>query len=91
MLGVNEVDPAIVFGQVLRSLRKEAELTQEQLGFQANVERKFISLIELGHNQPTVRIIFKLATALNTTPSHMLALVEQAIQAQTKSARKRSK
>lgn len=70
------MDPAIVFGRVLRQLRKEAGLTQEQLGFNAQVERKYVSLIELGQNQPTVRIIFKLAAALQTTPSHMMKLVE---------------
>lgn len=78
------MDPALVFGQVLRQLRKEAGLTQEQLGFNAQVERKFISLIELGHNQPTIRIIFKLATGLGTTPSHLLRLVEESISAQSK-------
>lgn len=73
------MDPAIVFGQVLRQLRKEAGLTQEQLGFNAQVERKYVSLIELGQNQPTVRVIFKLAMALETTPSHMMKLVEDAL------------
>jgi transcriptional regulator with XRE-family HTH domain len=74
------VDPAIVFGQVLRQLRKEAGLTQEQLGFNAHVERKFVSLIELGHNQPTIRVLFKLATGLGTSPSHIISLVEQSLQ-----------
>lgn len=77
------MDPALVFGQVLRRLRKEAGLTQEQLGFNAHVERKFISLIELGHNQPTVRIIFKLADALGTTPSHMMQLVENSLRSES--------
>lgn len=77
------MDPALVFGQVLRRLRKEAGLTQEQLGFNAHVERKFISLIELGRNQPTVRIIFKLADALGTTPSHMMLLVENSLRSES--------
>ncbi|MFZ6871914.1 helix-turn-helix domain-containing protein [Undibacterium sp. Di27W] len=74
------MDPAIVFGRVLRQLRKEAGLTQEQLGFDAQVERKYVSLIELGQNQPTVRVIFKLAAALDTTPSRMMKLVEDALE-----------
>ncbi|MET3120167.1 transcriptional regulator with XRE-family HTH domain [Undibacterium sp. GrIS 1.8] len=77
------MDPALVFGQVLRRLRKEAGLTQEQLGFNAHVERKFISLIELGRNQPTVRIIFKLADVLGTTPSHMMLLVENSLRSES--------
>lgn len=74
------MDPAIVFGQVLRHLRKEAGLSQEQLALTAEVERNYVSLIERGHNQPTIRIIFKLAGALGTSPSHILTLVEQKMQ-----------
>lgn len=77
------MDPAIAFGHVLRILRKEARLSQEQLAFTADVERNFVSLIERGINQPTVRVIFKLAIALNTTPTHMLSLVETMIKEST--------
>ncbi len=70
------MDPGQAFGQVLRRLRKEAGLSQEQLALEAEVERNFVSLIERGINQPTIRIIFKLAVALNTKPSSMLAAVE---------------
>lgn len=52
-------------------------MTQEQLGFAAEVERNFVSLIERGANQPALRIIFRLAKALNTTPAAMLSLVEE--------------
>jgi transcriptional regulator with XRE-family HTH domain len=73
------LDPAIAFGHVLRTLRKEAGLTQEQLSFEAGIERNFVSLIERGVNQPTVRVLFKLAAALGTSPSAMLSLVERAL------------
>lgn len=70
------MDPAIAFGKVLRRLRKEAGLTQEKLGFEAEVERNFVSLIERGVNQPTIRVIFKLAAALNVEPATMIAMVQ---------------
>ncbi len=70
------MDPATAFGQVLRTLRKEAGLSQEQLSFEAGIERNFVSLIERGVNQPTLRVIFKLAHALDTSPSKLLGLVE---------------
>jgi transcriptional regulator with XRE-family HTH domain len=54
-------------------------LTQEQLSFEAGIERNFVSLIERGVNQPTVRVLFKLAAALGTSPSAMLSLVERAL------------
>ena len=75
------MDPAIAFGHVLRILRKEAGLTQEQLSFDAEIERNFVSLIERGINQPTIRVLFKLANALGTSPSIMLGLVEEEMRA----------
>lgn len=73
------MDPAIAFGQVLRTLRREAGLSQEQLAFAADIERNFVSLIERGVNQPTIRVIFKLASALEISPSKMMSLVEEKI------------
>jgi transcriptional regulator with XRE-family HTH domain len=73
------LDPAIAFGQVLRTLRREAGLSQEQLAFAADIERNFVSLIERGVNQPTIRVIFKLASALEISPSKMMSLVEEKI------------
>lgn len=73
-------DPAVAFGQVLRVLRREAGLSQEQLALAAEIERNYVSLIERGINQPSIRIIFKLAAALGTPASQMLILVEEKIQ-----------
>lgn len=42
------MDSAVVFGRVLRRLRKTAGLTQEQLALEAGVERNYVSLIERG-------------------------------------------
>ena len=70
------MDPLISFGRVLRQLRKEAGLTQEQLALAAGIERNYVSLIERGINQPALKVIFKLADALDTTPSTVLSLVE---------------
>lgn len=70
------MDPAIAFGKVLRFLRKQAGLSQEQLALTAGIERNFVSLIERGVNQPTIRVIFKLATPLGVAPSELVRLVE---------------
>jgi transcriptional regulator with XRE-family HTH domain len=67
---------AKAFGIVLRELRKEAGLTQEGLGLDADLRRTFISLLELGQQQPTIQTIFKLSLALNTKPSDIISRVE---------------
>lgn len=67
------------FGKVLRQKRKEAGLTQEQLSYEAEIQRNYVSLIERGIHQPTIAVIFKLANALNCTPSSLVAEVESVI------------
>lgn len=70
---------ASAFGMVIRELRSEAGLTQEQLGFEADLRRTFISVLELGQQQPTLTTIFKLAKALKIPASKIIGLVEIAL------------
>lgn len=72
------MDLAITFGRVLRDLRKQAGLTQEQLGFEADLERNFISMLERGERQPTLTTLVKLAKPLRKKASQLVALVESA-------------
>jgi transcriptional regulator with XRE-family HTH domain len=73
------LDPGIAFGVVLRRLRKEAKLTQEALALDAGVERNFVSLIERGANQPTIRVLFKLAAGLHLSPAKLVELTEEQV------------
>lgn len=71
---------AIAFGKTLRELRKQAKLTQEQLGFEADIQRIYVSKLELGQQQPSLTTLFKLASGLHCMPSEMLRLVELKMQ-----------
>ena len=51
-------------------------ISQETLAHDADVERNYISLLELGRNSASVKMIFKLAPALGITVSEFMALVE---------------
>lgn len=64
------------FGLVLRRLRKERGLSQEELGFEAGLQRKHISSLELGEKQPTITSVFKLAAALKVKPGKFIGLVD---------------
>ena len=70
------MDAAVAFGRVLRRLRTEAGLTQEELGFEADLRRAFVSVLELGHQQPTLTTILKLAKALKRSAQDIIGLVE---------------
>jgi len=55
-------------------------LTQEELGLDADLRRTFVSILELGQQQPTLTTILKLAKVLEVRPSRILELVEREIQ-----------
>lgn len=73
------VEPDQAFGQALRSLRTRRKWSQTDLALRADVDRNYISLIELGKNSPSVRMVFKLCDALDTLPSDLLKEVERRI------------
>jgi len=70
------LDAAVAFGKVLRGLRKEAGLTQEELGFEADLRRTYISILELGQQQPTLTTILKLAKPLKRSAQDIVGRVE---------------
>ena len=67
---------AKALGIVLRDLRKARQLSQEDVSYQSGVDRSFLSHIERGRQQPSIETLFKLAEALKTPASQILALVE---------------
>ena len=56
----------------LRVLRKQKGLTQEDLAFQARMNRNYVGQIEREEKSPTVDILEKLAVALGVSPSSLL-------------------
>jgi len=76
MVGKQKISPAEGFGIALRKLRKSSGLSQEELALEAGIQRNFVSLIELGRNQPSITTIFKLADALSIRPSKLVQLAD---------------
>lgn len=64
------------FGKVLREIRNERNLSQEQLALKADVDRTFVSMLERGVRQPTIETIFRLAKVLKTQPSLLIKRIE---------------
>jgi transcriptional regulator with XRE-family HTH domain len=52
-------------------------LSQETVGELANLQRKYISLLERADYQPKLETVFRLAKALGCQPSNLIALVEE--------------
>ena len=64
------------FGKVLKQLRQDCGLSQEELGFASGYHRTYISLLERGEKSPSLRTIFRLAQALKVEPSEMVERVQ---------------
>lgn len=54
----------IKFGQKVRDLRKQNDLSQEQLAFKADLHRTYIGMIERAEKNITLLNIGKIAKAL---------------------------
>jgi transcriptional regulator with XRE-family HTH domain len=51
----------------VKTRRQELALTQEDLAGRCDIDRPFISLIEVGRKQPTISVLYKIAGALELT------------------------
>jgi transcriptional regulator with XRE-family HTH domain len=78
------MDVSKAFGVALRKLRVSKGLTQEQLGFEADLRRTFISSLELGEKKPSLTTIYQLAIAFEMPMSKLMKLVEKEIKMQNK-------
>jgi transcriptional regulator with XRE-family HTH domain len=56
----------------LRILRKQKGLSQEELAFQAGINRNYVGQIEREEKSPTIDIIEKLAVALEVKPQILI-------------------
>ncbi len=68
-----------LFGRILQELRTERGLSQEKLGFESDYHRTYISQLERGQKNPSLKAIFRLAEALGVKPSGMIRRVEERI------------
>ena len=72
------------FCKALRDLRNQKSLSQEALGFEAELARNYVSQLELGSKSPSLRTIFKLCKVLEASPAAMIEDVERRMQSQHK-------
>jgi transcriptional regulator with XRE-family HTH domain len=70
-------DPSVAFGVLLRKRRIQQEMSQDLLAAKAGYERAFISLIERGKTNPSLRSIFDICTALDIRPCVFIRQVEK--------------
>lgn len=60
------------FGDRVRALRQEADLSQEQLAHKAEVHRTYIGSVERGEQNVSLVLIHMIAVALDTDAANLL-------------------
>lgn len=65
-----------IFGEMVRRRRNAAGLSQEALAAKAGLHRTYIGLLERGLRVPSIEVVRRLAEALDTTMTALIAELE---------------
>ena len=71
------MDIRAAFGKVLKQARQEKNFSQETLAFEMDVERSYISKLEIGMYQPRLSTILLAAKVLDIRASVLVDRVEE--------------
>ena len=66
-------------GQALRKLRTERSWSQAELALRVDMDRNYLSLIELGRSSPSVRMLMRLCAALDVQAADLLDDLERRV------------
>lgn len=66
------MDVVVLFGKNVRALRDREGLSQEELAFRAGMKRSYLSDLERGTRNPSVRALGRIAEALGVAPARLL-------------------
>lgn len=61
------------FGEQVKKLRLEREMSQEELAEKLNIHRTYMSFIERGQRSPSLILIFKISRALGVKLPELFA------------------
>jgi transcriptional regulator with XRE-family HTH domain len=73
------ISPEIAFGRVLRSIRQNSKISQDDLGAKSGYHRTYIGQLERGEKSPSLRTLFNIAASLGVSPSSIVRGVERAL------------
>lgn len=67
----------IALGNCIRRLRIKRNYKQEEIADKANIERNYVSDIECGKSNISMKVLFALANALEVTATEIVFSMEQ--------------
>lgn len=66
--------PEIAVGAAMRAVRNSLQLTQNQVADEANIERDYLSRVELGKPCLSIVILWQIADALRIEPGALITI-----------------
>lgn len=64
-----------IFGETLRAIRKERNLSQSDLAYICCLDRTYISGLECGRRNPTLKVIAEIAENLEISISELVSKI----------------
>ncbi len=71
------LNPEDAFAKALRRARKQRGMSQELLGFESGYHRTYISMLERGKMNPSLRTLLSLSAALGIPAAELVRDVEK--------------
>jgi transcriptional regulator with XRE-family HTH domain len=65
-----------VFGQAIRAMRKERDISQEGLALKCELDRSYFGAVERGERNVSLTNMLKITKALDVLPSELFARAE---------------
>jgi len=65
-----------IFGLLIKEIRREKSISQEELAAKTGLDRSFISLVENGKRNPTLTTVIKLSQGLEIGLSDLMVRFE---------------
>jgi len=79
-------DVAHAFGTVLRTLRRSAGLSQQDLAERANLNRTYPTLLERGLRTPTLEVLLRIAAVFHLDGARIVQLTMRELRGRSRGA-----
>ncbi len=66
-----------IAGKNVKAARLAVDYSQEELAHEAGIDRTYVSGVERGLRNPSIKVLARLAKALKTTPAGLLSKVPE--------------
>jgi transcriptional regulator with XRE-family HTH domain len=76
-----EPNAAKAFGSVVRAARLSKGIAQDEFAFLSNIDRSYFGKLERGERQPSLALIFRIATGLDIAAAELIKRVEATVKA----------